>query len=331
LVKRLPATLEAMCRGRLGVRQVRAIIDETANITDREILAQAEAEALALAEGMVPERLREQVRCTVERLDAEALRKRAEQAREERSVRLYPETDGMATLRAYLPADKAHEIFGVVDGLAHAGTGDDEERTIDQVRADIIHDLICNPAGQPSRVVHEAQILVPADLLLGRDGAGPARMADGTPIADDLARAIAADARWRRILTDPITRHLLDLAPNTYEPSDRMIRFIKARDRRCRWPGCGRRAEHCQIDHTLKFRLGGRTIVINLGALCVRHHQVKDMPGWQVIQDPETGAITFITPRGDRHSTRPPTVDGDHHPVQVVLARAGPEDEIPPF
>jgi hypothetical protein len=81
--------------------------------------------------------------------------------------------------------------------------------------------------------------------------------------------------------------------------------------------------------NTIKFRLDGRTIVINLANLCERHHQIKDMPGWSAVQDPHTAAITFITPHGDRYTTRPPTVDGDIHPVETVLADA--KLDTPPF
>jgi hypothetical protein len=73
------------------------------------------------------------------------------------------------------------------------------------------------------------------------------------------------------------------------------------------------------------------TVVTNLSALCKRHHKIKDLPGWDAIQDPETGAITFITPGGDRYTTRPPTVDGDEQPVDTVIANRPLEDDIPPF
>jgi hypothetical protein len=329
LVEDLPATLDAMCAGSLPYAKAKVIVDETENITDREILRQVEAEALREAPALAAPRLRDKVRRIIERLDAEALRKRVEAAVRDRAVQLHRESDGMATLRAYLPVDQALSVFGVVDTLAHTTMGPDEPRSIDQLRADTLVDLICHPADQPSRVTYETQVLVPADLLLGRDGAEPARLADGSPIPDDLARAIAADSRWRLLLTDPGTRHLLDLGADTYKPSAGLTRFIQLRDRHCRWPGCGRPARRCQLDHTIKFRLGGSTIVANMGALCKRHHDVKDLPGWDAIQDPDTGAITLITPRGDRYTTRPPTVDGDESPVEVVLADAEPE--TPPF
>jgi hypothetical protein len=326
---RLPATLDALCAGKLTYRKMLVILDETANIGNRAVLRQVEAEVLAVAEGFNPPRLREQLRRIIERRDKEALKQRVAEAPKQRSVSLHRERDGMATINAFLPIDKALAAFGVVDTLARACQGPNEDRTIDQLRADVFHDLICHPGDQPSRISYEVQVVATADLLLDRDGAEPARMADGSPIPDDLARAIATDARWRLLLTDPLTRHLLDVGADTYQPRDKVARFIRLRDRRCRWPGCGQPSRRCDIDHQIKFRIGGRTVVINLATLCERHHQVKDLPGWSAIQDPVTAAITFTTPHGDRYTTRPPTVDGDIPAVEVRLARDEPE--VPPF
>src|SRR5882757_1133905 len=332
LVDELPATLAAMCEGSPPYAKVRVILDETINIQDRAILARVEAEALNLAPGFPSPRLRDKIRRLIERIDAEALKKRVEAAPKERSVQLWREPDGMAKVCAFLPVEQALSVFGVIDVLAQATKGSDEERTIDQIRADTFVDLICHPGDQPPRVTYEAQILVPVGMMLGRDVADPARLADGTAIPEDLARAIATDSRWRLLLTDPGTRHLLDLGAHTYAPGNPLTRFIHARDRHCRWPGCARRAKRCELDHTIKFHLhGGLTIVINMSALCKKHHEIKDMPGWDAIQDSETGAITFITPGGDRYTTRPPTLDGEEQPVEVVLAGVRPQDDIPPY
>ena len=50
---------------------------------------------------------RDQVRRAVERLDADAVRKRREAARAGRCLWVRDELDGMATLCAYLPAEQA--------------------------------------------------------------------------------------------------------------------------------------------------------------------------------------------------------------------------------
>jgi hypothetical protein len=49
------------------------------------------------------------------------------------------------------------------------------------------------------------------------------------------------------------------------------------------------------MDHTLAFDKGGRTCPCDLGALCRRHHQLKQERDWQLEQDGK-GAFTWTTP-----------------------------------
>ena len=79
--------------------------------------------------------------------------------------------------------------------------------------------------------------------------------------------------------------------------------------------------------HTIAFRIGGRTVYVNLGCVCKFHHRVKHMPGWHLEQDAR-GRFTWTTPTGIRFITRPPPGDGDEAPD---FARADSADEIPPF
>jgi hypothetical protein len=78
--------------------------------------------------------------------------------------------------------------------------------------------------------------------------------------------------------------------------------------------------------HTISFHVGGRTIRINLGALCRRHHRVKHLSGWTCTQDPD-GTLTFTTPHGRVYRTRPPTATGAEPPIGTVP----PGDEDLPF
>ncbi|HEX3826577.1 MAG TPA: DUF222 domain-containing protein [Sporichthyaceae bacterium] len=53
LTRRLPATVEALCAGRVTLAKARVILEETAEL-DAELLAQVEAAALGKAEGLTP-------------------------------------------------------------------------------------------------------------------------------------------------------------------------------------------------------------------------------------------------------------------------------------
>ncbi|SDY25785.1 protein of unknown function [Modestobacter sp. DSM 44400] len=66
-----------------------------------------------------------------------------------------------------------------------------------------------------------------------------------------------------------------------YRPTAGQRRFVQVRDRTCRWPGCRRRAEWCDLDHAVAHADGGATGCENLCCRCRRHHRIKTFgPGW---------------------------------------------------
>jgi hypothetical protein len=87
------------------------------------------------------------VRRAVLTADPAAARQRAERARRERGVQLWPQPDGMATLSAYLSAAEAVGAFAVLDEHARHAGGPDEQRSMDARRADALVDLILGPIG----------------------------------------------------------------------------------------------------------------------------------------------------------------------------------------
>ena len=184
-------------------------------------------------------------------------------------------------------------------------------------------------------------MIVPVGTLLGLDdpdGAGqrPAELAGYGPIPRALALELAADGDWTRLLTDPATGHLLEVDPSRYEPPAALARFIRVRDRTCRFPGCGVPAERCDLDHTIAHRKGGPTDHTNLGPFHRYHHRGKHEGGWQVAQ-PEPGTFVWTSPTGHvytvqleplgpidpRHRNRPPPDEPPPDP-------GGPGDDDPP-
>ncbi|WP_335341719.1 HNH endonuclease signature motif containing protein [Pseudofrankia sp. EUN1h] len=85
---------------------------------------------------------------------------------------------------------------------------------------------------------------------------------------------MAADAHWRRVLTDPRTGTVLDLRHRRV-PTPALARLVRHRDTRCVYPGCAMPAVACDLDHTIARADGGRTALDNLGPLCRRHHVMK--------------------------------------------------------
>ncbi len=88
-----------------------------------------------------------------------------------------------------------------------------------------------------------------------------------------------------------------------YRPSARMAKRVKARDRRCRFPGCTLAAVFCDLDHVRPWP-GGPTADTNLICLCRRHHRVKQRPGWHVTLAAD-GTVTWTDPTGRVRTTAP--------------------------
>jgi hypothetical protein len=96
------------------------------------------------------------------------------------------------------------------------------------------------------------------------DGAGPGYLEGYGVIDAEQVRQLAAAASI--LSTDPVTSPTEALR---FQPSAALERAVRCRDLTCRFPGCSRPAEVCDLDHTVPFNhrdpaAGGRTTAENL-------------------------------------------------------------------
>jgi hypothetical protein len=114
-----------------------------------------------------------------------------------------------------------------------------------------------------------------------------------------LAELIRAGATIRHV------RHPGAAPPESgYRQSAALQRFIRCRDLTCRFPGCDRPADFCDLDHTVPYPLGP-THPSNLKCLCRKHHLLKTFwRGWRDEQRPD-GTVVWTTPAGQTYLTRP--------------------------
>jgi hypothetical protein len=251
--------------------------------------------------------------------DPSAAQRRVELAAASRRVIVTPEADGVSTLWALLPSINALRIWRAVDQAAHT-IDDDDDRTMDQRRADALVDLILGRATHTTDV----QVVVSAETLEGRandPGYVPGVGAITAETARDLAGlapsgggaqgsaqsisgcALGDDVAWRRLLTDPATGVLTDMGERRYRPSVQLDRAVRARDVYCRFPGCRRQATKADLDHTKPWP-AGETTAANLAALCRHHHRLKHRAGWEVTLEPD-GTMTWRSPVGSKYVTHP--------------------------
>src|SRR5262249_49255302 len=186
----------------------------------------------------------------VGRLDPGGAAARHQERKKERRVELRPGEDGMAELMAVLPAADAMRIHQIVTQYAGAGRAARDGRSMDQLRADALCDLLLDPRfGVLRSSGVQVQVTVALTTLMGLDEQ-PAELAGYGPIPAPVARELAGDGTWRRLVTDPLSGQLLDYGRTTYRPPAGLADFVRARDQRCIFPRCTRPPPHPHLPPT---------------------------------------------------------------------------------
>ncbi|MHC2187054.1 hypothetical protein ACVLV4_002721 [Rathayibacter agropyri] len=347
LIEHLPRTRAALAGARLRWESGQVICSVAATLPPPARTALDER-AAELAVSMTPTQLRRAVARLRDQLHEQPLAERHARAREDRAVWITPETDGMATLCAFLPAHVAVGAFDRLDRIARtlrdgagshglgaagsardssarngcAGDGSPDERTLAQLRADALTDLLCDgditgttPAGGSERRVPtfvpgvraEVRLTLPATTAVGLDSA-PADLDGYGQIPADVARRLLPTASTlHRVLMDPHTGVVTSVGRAYRVPPREMRLHLHLRDRTCRFPGCTRPAATAEADHTVEWRHGGETSLDNLASLCVAHHHVRHGERWTYRLHPD-GTADWTTPTGRRVSTHPATI-----------------------
>lgn len=115
------------------------------------------------------------------------------------------------------------------------------------------------------------------------DGYGPVPAG----MLDELIATHGAGATWQCVILDdrpesPLHGTVIGIGKSTYTPRytpGPLTRgLVEARHRTCRFPGCRRQAEACDLDHRLAYDDGGATCDCNLHPLCRHHHRLKNGP-----------------------------------------------------
>ena len=126
---------------------------------------------------------------------------------------------------------------------------------------------------------------VSVETLLGlRDD--PGELAGYGPITAQVARRIATEGTWRRLLTDPRTGRFDELSVDSYEPPQDMRDHVLARDPVCIGLGCRLPANRCDLDHRVPHPRGP-TAAGNLEPWCRSGHEIKTFTDTTVTTDPD--------------------------------------------
>ena len=308
LHRHLPATREALARGDIGYVQAMVVAEETWSL-DPALLPQVEDLVLRRAAQQSPGQTRVAVRKAVARVDPERLAAHEAAARTVTDVRVVPGSDGTSGIYAEaVPAVEAAIVAAALDGYARGRKAQGDQRTLGQLRAAGLAEMATRyltGAGAPTSHGRPITVQVTIDLptLLGLTD-HPAEVTGGSLIPADVARALLADARLRRLITDPATGHLLDYGRKTYRVPPDLAAAIAARYVTTTGPGSTARATTGDRDHDRPWNAGGRTTWDNLHPPGRRFHGAKTRGGWRTTICP-CGTVTWMSPRGAGYRTHP--------------------------
>jgi hypothetical protein len=120
---------------------------------------------------------------------------------------------------------------------------------------------------------------------------------DGTRLSYETSQRLCCDASVVRLTKCP-DGSILDVGRRTRTIPPALRRALEARDRGCRFPGCGSR--FTDAHHVIPWATGGDTSLGNCVLLCKYHHRLVHEGGWTVDWWGE-GRPVFYDPRGGVH------------------------------
>ncbi len=172
-----------------------------------------------------------------------------------------------------------------------------------------------------------------ATLAEGGDP-GLSELEDGTRVSAETARRLACDASRVEVIGVGLSRvgagsaagtgdgsgsthgSVLDVGRKTRTIPPALRRALEARDRGCRFPGCGLR--FTDAHHIVHWADGGETKLDNTLLLCRSHHRTVHEGGYRVCID-RTGQVVFFTPRGKALFEAPPMPELAPDPMQALV------------
>ena len=351
----LPATLDAMRRGRIDERRA-GVLADVLQSTRPDLSRAVEARLLPEACDLSLAELRRRALAALAELDASAIGQRHEEAKRAADVRACETGDGMATLSGDMTVEEAAACHALIDALAQMAKADGDERPIGAIRASSMAKLIMRPAdhGQPGVSV-QLTVTAALDGLEGtstRGGEVDGFAVSAAQVRDLLARVGALGlttpdgGSLTFALTDENGRLLATATPaevaraagtgsglgppaprDGYQPTAGQRRFGTTRDRRCRIPNCGQRVGWADLDHVIAHAEGGQTCCTNLCCVCRSHHRLKTFArGWTFRMDPD-GTLHVTSPSGVTRTTRPPGL----RPPPPEPPPYDPSADPPPF
>jgi hypothetical protein len=274
-----------------------------------------------VAPGLDPRELRRLGEDLTYRADPDGVEERQRKRFERRYLSFGITLDNVGTISGACSDALSMEIIRTAAEAFSPPGGGHDRRTAAQRRMDGLA-AACQAALDSGTAKSRHGALPHLTILLDAEGGSHARETPASHPPGDAQPAQAGDApgaspgpAWtahgamltaRQILTLACRAEVslihwrdglpLDVGRRYRTETPALRRALAARDRGCRFPGCGIPAVWCTAHHIRPWKRGGRTRLPNLVLLCfVHHHYFIHQDGW-TLSGAADGALRFTSP-----------------------------------
>ncbi|MCZ7532891.1 MAG: HNH endonuclease [Acidimicrobiia bacterium] len=318
---RIPEVRELLRRGEIDEPRAQVIVKSTMHLSDdvaKRVVSGVSEDAPELTTGQLRARIRN---LCIEMEPDEAAHRYEEAVKARRLVT--EQTDaGTAHLHCLdLSPERLAEATSRINSIAKSLRRDGESRTIDQLRADVLIDLLSgthdyDTLGRGSR---KGSVNIRVDLAtLAELNDHPGDLAGYGPIIADIARKTAkrrTDVEFRFLVSDgngdPVAVGTTRKRPRPSASRTTRKRTLTPKERRivetlrptCAFPGCRMPATDSDMDHIIDFVRGGPSEIPNSAPLCRYHNNVKTC-GW-TYEIVGRDRYRWTSPSGHTSTTKP--------------------------
>jgi len=304
---RLPAVWTALSEGHIDLAKARVICDQTCHL-DVEVASRVADQALERASSQTTGQLAARLRRLCIAVDPDSAKERYEARLVDRKLVVQATEDGTANLFAFdLPAAEANLAFRRIDRLARAAKTADDPRTIDQVRADVLLDLLTGEVSsrRTGRSGGAIELRVDLTTLAGLDE-NPGEIPGWGPVIADIARQVTESRprnQWRFTVTGT-DGDIVCAGTTRRRPTADRRRQVEARNPTCVFPGCRMPASASDLDHNHPWAEQHATMTDDLAPLCRHDHVTRHQRGWTVRRS-RPGVYVWVSPLGHSYTVQP--------------------------
>jgi hypothetical protein len=281
-----PSFADALAGGDISADHVDALASATSTLDDdiKERLLEHEADLLADAEAMSPEKFGRSCRDLARQLERDqGLERNRRQRRDTHLSRKLNAASGMIEGRFAFHPELANQIFGAVDNEVAAmvaegeRSGDPEfvERRVDRNRlaAEALGRLVAGGHHQQRPLVADITLIVDERTLTTSElhDHSVCETGDGLPVPPASVRQAICSGTITPIIVDA-DGNALDAGRTIRTANRTQRRALRAMYRSCAVGDCDVAFDRCEIHHIIPWELGGPTDLHNLIPLCSRHH-----------------------------------------------------------